>query len=273
MISPAQTAKQILRAISIKPRLAIVLGSGLSDFTRQIDNPDVIHYHKLAGFRKPTVPGHAGNIVCGNLGSLPVAVFSGRLHYYEGHLTADITFPVRVMSEMGIETVLFTNSAGAINRSFKPGELMILQDHINFMGDNPLRGAPKDSRQPYFVDLSDAYDSRLIKLLLQAAGQPKPRLGVYLALSGPNYETPAEITAFRKWGADVVGMSTVPEAIVARQCGLRVAAISCITNMAAGITRTKLNHQEVIKVAGASAQKLSKLIARFAQLYAKQVPR
>lgn len=270
--SPAKTAKQILRSSAIKPQLAIVLGSGLCDFTQQVKNPTIIHYSKLAGFKKPTVTGHAGMIVTGMISDLPVIVFSGRSHYYEGHSMADITFPVRVMAELGIETVLFTNSAGAVNRTFKPGELMIIRDHINFMGDNPLRGEAHPSHQPVFVDLTNAYDPHLIRLLIQAAGRTKPRLGVYLALSGPNYETPAEIKAFRRCGADAVGMSTVPEVIVARQCGLRVAAISCITNMAAGINQTKLSHKEVLEVAGTSAHKLTNLIAHFVQLYAKQVP-
>ncbi|MSR66839.1 MAG: purine-nucleoside phosphorylase [Pedosphaera sp.] len=272
-ISPAKTAKQILCSLTRRPRLAIVLGSGLGDFTRQIENPTVISYSQLAGFKKPAVRGHAGQIIAGDLSGLPVTVFSGRSHYYEGHSMAEITFPVRVMAEMGIDSVLFTNSAGAINRSFKPGDLMIIRDHINFIGDNPLRGAAREFSQPIFVDLTNAYDLDLARLLRQAAGRKKPKQGIYLALSGPNYETPAEIVAFRKLGADAVGMSTVPEVIVARQCGLRVAAISCITNMAAGIHKTKLNHEEVIEVAGATAHTLSTLISQFARLYAKQAPR
>lgn len=246
---PAEVAAAV-RAIrgrtSMVPRLAFVLGSGFQAVEGRVRADATIPYADLPGFAVPGVAGHAGRLVVGEWAGRPVALLSGRAHYYEGHSLAVITFPIRVLAALGVEAVVLTNAAGAINRRFRAGEFMLLRDHINFMGANPLRGlvAPGGTR---FVDLSATYDAGLQRALQQAArrvGVPLRR-GVYLAVPGPNYETPAEIRAFARWGADAVGMSTVPEAIVARQCGLRVAAVSCLANLAAG-RGGAVNHAEVL---------------------------
>ena len=211
-----------------------------------------ISYAKIPGFPKPTVSGHAGELYFGHLGRTPVLVLSGRAHFYEGHDMERVTFATRTLAALGITDLLLTNAAGGINKKFRPGDFMVLTDHINFMGVNPLRGGDALSPSvsvtgaslpplPRFVDLTETYDKKLHELLFKAGKISKLKLqrGVYLAVSGPSYETPAEIRAFAKLGADAVGMSTVPEAIVARQYGMRVAAVSCITNLAAGISKVK----------------------------------
>jgi inosine/guanosine/xanthosine phosphorylase family protein len=246
---PADVAAAV-RAIrgrtALVPRLAFVLGSGFQAVERRVRADTTIPYADLPGFAVPGVAGHAGRLVVGEWAGRPVAMLCGRAHYYEGHSLAVVTFPIRVLAALGVEAVVLTNAAGAINRRFRAGEFMLVRDHVNFMGANPLRGpvAPGRAR---FVDLSATYDAGLQRALRQAARQAGVRLrrGVYLAVPGPNYETPAEIRAFARLGADAVGMSTVPEAIVARQCGLRVAAVSCLTNLAAG-RGGAVNHAEVL---------------------------
>jgi purine-nucleoside phosphorylase len=198
-----------------------------------------------------------------------VVVLAGRSHYYEGHDFTKITLPVRALAGLGVRSLLLTNAAGGINARFQPGDLMVITDHINLMGANPLRGPCPEGRER-FVDLTEAYDAGLRGLLTAAAKAEGLRLrkGVYLAVSGPSYETPAEIRAFARWGADAVGMSTVPETIVARQCGLRVAGLSCITNLAAGRSRTPLSHHEVLETAVRVEQAAAGLLERFASLHA-----
>jgi len=248
--NPKTAAAALARASALRARLAIVLGSGFHHVLTALRVEKKISYAKLPGFPKPTVSGHAGEAYFGWLGRAPVLVLSGRAHYYEGHPMERVTFAVRTLAAYGIQDLLLTNAAGGLNRSFRPGDFMALTDHINLMGVNPLRG-PALPGWPRFVDLTEVYDAGLRRELL-AAGQTcrqKLRQGVYLAVSGPSYETPAEIRAFARLGADAVGMSTVPEAIVARQCGLRVAAVSCITNLAAGISPEKLSHTEVLETA------------------------
>jgi inosine/guanosine/xanthosine phosphorylase family protein len=195
-------------------------------------------------------------------------VLSGRAHYYEGWSMDAVTFPIRVLASLGIQTVLLTNAAGAINGRFCPGDFMVLSDHINCMGTNPLRGTLTRDK-PRFVDLSEAYDPKLNRLLVKAARLAKVTLhsGVYLAVSGPSYETPAEIRAFARLGADAVGMSTVPEVIVARQCGLTVAAVSCITNLAAGRGEPTLSHADVLAVAERFKERAARLLSNFVNLY------
>ncbi len=209
-----------------------------------------IEYAKIPGFPTPTVPGHAGELYFGHLGGTPVLMLSGRAHFYEGHDMERVTFGVRMLAAFGIRDLLLTNAAGGISRHFRAGDFMAVTDHINLMGENPLRGVLRAGR-PCFVDLTEVYDPGLRGLLVRAAQLAglKLRRGVYLAVSGPSYETPAEIRAFRKLGAEAVGMSTVPEAVVARQCGLNVAAVSCITNLAAGMGRNHLSHAEVLETA------------------------
>ena len=218
MADPAKTARLILRHSPTPPKLAFVLGSGFNQALTELENAVSIPYAKLVGFPRPSVPGHAGTLTYGTLHNVPILVLRGRSHYYEGHSMETITFPVRVLKACGIEDCILTNAAGSLRTKMKPGDFMIVSDHINFMGANPLRGCPP---QEGFVDLTSVYDASLRRLLGRSARQRKLKVhsGTYLAVSGPSFETPAEIKAFARWGADAVGMSTVPEAIVARQCG------------------------------------------------------
>ena len=259
-----QAAAARLKKIShLRPTLAIVLGSGFHHVLTELRVEKKISYAKIPGFPKPGVSGHAGELYFGHLGKTPVLVLSGRAHFYEGHSMERVTFAVRALAAFGIRDLLLTNAAGGINKKFCPGDFMVLTDHINFMGANPLRGAP------HFVDLTRVYDARLSALLFRAGKGCNLKLqrGVYLAVSGPSYETPAEIRAFARLGADAVGMSTVPEAIVARQCGLNVAAVSCITNLAAGISKEKLSHAEVLETAERVKTLAAKLLKYFCGLY------
>jgi purine-nucleoside phosphorylase len=247
-----------------------VLGSGFHHALTELRVDEQISYAKIPGFPKPTVSGHAGEVYFGNLGGTPVLVLSGRAHFYEGHPMERVTFAVRALAAFGITDLLLTNAAGGINRKFRAGDFMVLTDHINFMGVNPLRG-PAIFGLNRFVDLTDTYDTGLSALLFRAGKSCNFRLrrGVYLAVSGPSYETPAEIRAFTRLGADAVGMSTVPEAVVARQCGLNVAAVSCITNLAAGAGKEKLSHAEVLATAEKVKISATKLLKNFARLYGK----
>jgi len=247
-----------------------VLGSGFHHVLAELRVAKKIAYAKIPGFPKPTVSGHAGELYFGHLGRTPVLVLSGRAHFYEGHLMERVTFTVRTLAAFGISDLLLTNAAGGINKNFRAGDFMVLTDHINLMGTNPLRG-PAIEGLPRFVDLTETYDKKLRGLLLKAGkiSKQKLRSGVYLAVSGPNYETPAEIRAFAKLGADAVGMSTVPEAIVARQCGVNVAAVSCITNLAAGISKEKLSHTEVLETAERVKKSGAALLKHFAEHYKK----
>jgi len=229
-----------------------------------------VPYARLPGFPRPSVSGHAGEVILGRFGAKPVLVLSGRAHFYEGHPMEAVTFAVRALAEFGTRDLLLTNAAGGINARFRPGDFMVLSDHINLMGTNPLRGPPIPGCER-FIDLTRVYDPPLSRLLGKAAKKSRARVhsGVYLAVSGPSYETPAEIRAFARLGADAVGMSTVPEAIVARQCGLRVAALSCITNLAAGRARAPLSHREVLETAAHAKDAAADLMEQFVKLYAK----
>jgi purine-nucleoside phosphorylase len=250
--------------------VAVVLGSGFNHLLQSLPAEAAAAYDQLPGFPPATVPGHAGRLVVARVGRLPVALLAGRAHYYEGHSMAAVTFAVRMLAEWGVEALVLTNAAGGLNPRFRPGDFMRLTDHINFMGTNPLWGAPLPGRER-FVDLSQVYDPELGRLLEQAARKARARVhrGVYLAVSGPSYETPAEVRAFRRWGADAVGMSTVPEAVVARQCGLRVAAISCISNLAAGLQRRPLSHAEVLETSEQVRPVAARMLLNFLGLYGK----
>ncbi len=263
---PKIAAAKIKKLARLRPALALVLGSGFNHVLSQLDVDAAIPYTKLPGFPKPTVDGHEGKLVIGRLGGTPVLVLSGRAHFYEGHPMVRVTFAVRVLAAYGIRDLLLTNAAGGINRKFRAGDFMVLTDHINLMGANPLRGGPN------FVDMTRVYDAMLTALLFASARVCKIKLrrGVYLAVSGPSYETPAEIRAFARLGADAVGMSTVPEAIVARQCGLRVAAMSCITNLAAGISQGELSHTDVLETAERVKTVAGQLLKKFTNLYGKE---
>lgn len=266
-VNPKKAADTLRRASKLPPSLAIVLGSGFQSIAQAMTVTRAVPYAKLTGFPRPTVAGHTGQALFGTLGSSSkkeILVLSGRAHYYEGHSLETLTFPIRVLAEYGIENILLTNAAGGINKKFRAGEFMQFTDHLNFIGENPLRGPLAKSRER-FIDLSQTYDPVLNKALQAAARKTKTKLhrGVYCALSGPSYETPAEIYALAKLGANAVGMSTVPEAIVARQCGLRVAALSCITNPAAGISKTPLSHLEVLEISEQASTQAAKLITEF----------
>ena len=244
-------AEYILTHTDQRPSIGLVLGSGLGDYADTLENAQRIPYRDIPDFPQPTVEGHSGAFVFGQKQGKSVVVLQGRIHYYEGLPQQEITLPIRVLAAIGVKTLVLTNAAGGVNLNYKPGTLMLISDHINFSGTNPLIGLNLDKFGPRFPDMSDLYTASLraaIKEKAADAGIPLEE-GVYLMYSGPNYETPAEIRMFRTMGADAVGMSTVPETIVARHCGIRVLGVSCITNMAAGILDQLLDEQEVIDTA------------------------
>ncbi|MCI2056442.1 MAG: purine-nucleoside phosphorylase [Oscillibacter sp.] len=234
-----------------QPKIGVVLGSGLSDFCGELQDVTEIPFVSIPNFPRATVEGHTGAFLFGTYRGIPVVVLNGRLHYYEGYAQQTITLPTRVFSSLGVQTVILTNAAGGINESFTPGTLMLLTDHINFSGSNPLIGENLGEYGPRFPDMSDVYSRTLREALLARLEREElsVRQGIYMMYSGPSFETPAEIRMFRMLGADAVGMSTVPEAIVANHCGMNVLGISCITNMAAGILPQKLSQEEVIETA------------------------
>ncbi|SFH73975.1 purine-nucleoside phosphorylase [Pisciglobus halotolerans] len=231
-----------------QPEIGLILGSGLGELGDEIENPVIIPYHLIPHFPVSTVSGHAGQLVYGVLGEKKVLVMQGRFHYYEGYQLGEVTFPVRVMKALGIHSIMVTNAAGGINEQFSPGDLMMITDQINFTGVNPLYGPNDEEMGPRFTDMSQAYDLVYQDVVRKVAKEENIHLqeGVYIGFSGPTYETPAEIKMVRNWGADAVGMSTVPEVIVANHAGLRVVGISCITNLAAGMQK-ELNHEEVVE--------------------------
>jgi xanthosine phosphorylase len=249
------------------PRLGIILGSGLGGLADAVEDAVQLEYTDLPGFPEPRVAGHGGRLVLGRLGGLPVACFSGRRHVYEGGDPGAMRAPVRALRHAGAGALLVTNAAGSLRADHPPGSLMAIADHINMLGVNPLTGPNDDEIGPRFPDLRDAYDPSLRGLLRQCAGQLGIRLpeGVYLATMGPTFETPAEIRAFRTLGADAVGMSTIPEVILARHCGLRVAAISAITNLAEGMGGEQLSHDQTLRNAVTAAENLTRLIERFCE--------
>ena len=235
---------------AVRPRLGLVLGSGLGSFADDLREAVRIPYGEIPGFPRSTAVGHAGQLVIGLSGDVPVAVMQGRVHLYEGYSAAEVAFPTRVLGRAGVRALILTNAAGGIDVGYGQGALVILRDHINLQGQNPLTGANDERLGPRFPDMSYTYSKRYREIALEEMkrmGIP-PREGVYAALAGPSYETPAEIRYLRTIGADLVGMSTVPEAIAARHMGIGVLAISCVTNMAAGILDQALVHEEVLEV-------------------------
>lgn len=255
-------ADYIRSRTSLRPTVGLVLGSGLGDFANTLENPVRIPYSDIPNFPVPTVPGHAGALVFGKKCGQTVVVLQGRIHYYEGLPQQEITLPIRVLAALGVKTLVLTNACGGVNLSFRPGDLMLISDHINYSGANPLMGPNLDAFGPRFPDMSDLYTASLRKAIREkaaAAGIPLQE-GVYAMYSGPNYETPAEIRMFRVLGADTVGMSTVPEALVAGHCGMNVVGVSCVTNMAAGVLPVKLSHAEVMETADRVHDTFQKLI-------------
>ncbi|MGL5574902.1 MAG: purine-nucleoside phosphorylase [Sarcina sp.] len=242
-------ADYILEKSKYKPELALILGSGLGAIADTIEEAEYYNYSDIPGFPVSTVEGHAGRLVIGKLKGKVVVAMQGRFHYYEGYTMQEVTFPVRVMKLLGCEKLIVTNAAGAVNANYTPGDLMIITDHINLSGANPLIGRNLSEFGTRFPDMSDAYDKSLrveVKKIASELGM-ELREGVYAMFSGPTYETPAEIKMARTMGADAVGMSTVPEVIIAKHSGLQVVGISCMTNMAAGILDQPLNHEEVME--------------------------
>jgi purine-nucleoside phosphorylase len=245
-----RAAKFILGKTRLRPRVAIVLGSGLGDFAEGLGRAVRIPYAKIPHFPRSSVVGHAGRLVVGRSGDVPVAAMQGRVHFYEGYSAREVVFPVRVLARMGVRAIVFTNAAGGIDPSYGQGALVVLRDHINMQGTNPLIGANDERFGPRFPDMTEAYTKSFRAAALEEARRLAigAHEGVYAAMQGPSYETPAEIRALRTLGADLVGMSTVPEVIAARQMGLGVLAISCVTNMAAGILDRPIDHAEVLRV-------------------------
>jgi purine-nucleoside phosphorylase len=244
-----RAAKYILSKTKLRPKIVLVLGSGLGAFADELDDATRIPYEKIPGFPRSTAVGHAGRLVIGKNGGVVVAAMQGRVHSYEGYSAKEVVFPMRVFGRMGIRSAILTNAAGGINLEFKQGALVVIRDHINLQGSNPLVGPNDDRFGPRFPDMTQAYWKSYREVALAEAKRLgiEVREGVYAALSGPSYETPAEIRYLRAIGADLVGMSTVPEVIVARHMGIRVLGISCVTNMAAGIFNQPIDHAEVME--------------------------
>lgn len=249
-----------------QPEIGLVLGSGLGDLAEELSEATAISYKDIPHFPHSTVTGHKGRLVYGMLHGKKVVAMQGRFHYYEGYSMQDVTFPIRVMKALGIHSVGLTNAAGGVNEQFAPGDLMVITDHINYMSQNPLIGPNNEDLGPRFPDMSAAYDKDYQELIKRNANELNIPLqeGVYMGFSGPTYETPAEIRMARTLGADAVGMSTVPETIVARHAGMRVFGISCITNLAAGM-QANLNHEEVVETTQRVNETFRELVKRVVQ--------
>ena len=257
-----ESASYILEKTKYKPTIGLILGSGLGSIGDKLEGSEKYRYEDIPHFPVSTVEGHAGQLVIGKLEGKTVVAMQGRFHYYEGYSMLQVTFAVRIMKMLGVEKLLVTNAAGGINTEFSPGDLMLITDHINFSGINPLIGENLNEFGVRFPDMSQAYDQGLLTLSENIALQKNigVKKGVYVCVTGPSYETPAEIRMFRMMGADAVGMSTIPEVIVANHSGMRVIGISCITNMAAGILDQPLNHEEVMQTSSIAKEKFILLV-------------
>ena len=244
-----EAAQFVLARTTLRPRVGMVLGSGLGGFADELRDTTVIPCQEIAHFPRSTAIGHAGRLVLGTLDGLPVAVMQGRVHLYEGYSAKEVVFPIRVLAGMGVRAVVLTNAAGGINLNYDLGALVVVRDHINLQGASPLIGPNDDRLRPRHPDMTDAYNAQFRRLALEELERLGERMfeGIYAAVTGPSFETPAEIRFLRTIGADLVGMSTVPEVIAARHLGIEVLAISCVTNMAAGVTGEKITHQEVME--------------------------
>ena len=265
LYSRAENAARTIRErTAADAQIAVVLGSGLGAFADEFEDSVALPYRDIPGFVSSTAQGHVGSLVVGKVEGVPVVAMQGRVHYYEGYSLEEVTFPIRTFKLLGIKTLILTNAAGGVDVQLSQGALMVISDHLNLMGVNPLRG-PNDERfGPRFPDMSEVYSRELQELATEEARALgiTARRGIYAALAGPNYETPAEIHMLRAFGADAVGMSTVPEAIVARHMGLNVLGISCITNMAAGISEAPINHEEVIETGQKVKESFTHLLRR-----------
>lgn len=260
-----KAAEYIMRKLNTRPSVGLILGSGLGDIANSIENPLYFDYKDIAGFPHTTVESHQGRFVVGECQGKIVIAAQGRFHHYEGYDMKQVILPVRVMAILGISTLIVTNAAGGINLNFCPGDLMLIRDHINMTGINPLRGTNKDELGPRFPDMTYAYEPILYKLMLKKANEIGLTMkeGIYAMMPGPSYETPAEITMLRGLGADAVGMSTVPEVIAAVHAGINVLGISCISNMAAGVSDNPLSHEEVLATVLGTSKVLTNLLLLF----------
>lgn len=266
----AETKDMVTRSVEVIrrvhegdfPSVALILGSGLGRFGEHLDVDTIVPYEEIPGFPVSTVVGHHGRLLIGRAGRLPLICMQGRMHLYEGYLAQALAIPIRTLFRLGVDTLIITNAAGGLRKDLLPGKLMVLEDHINMTGQNPLIGPNDEDVGPRFFDMSEAYDPDLRARLARAAKVAGIDIssGVYLQASGPNFETPAEVRMFARYGADAVGMSTVPECLVARHCGMRVAGVSVITNLAAGLSGHALSHQETIDEAEKAYEKMSALL-------------
>lgn len=254
---------------NITPRIAIVLGSGLGVLTEDFENLISIKYNDIPGFPISTVAGHAGELLVGTISDIPVIAMNGRFHYYEGYDLETVTFPIRVFHLLGINDLLLTNASGGINLDFQAGDFMVINDHLSFFAESALRGKNMDVFGPRFPGMSQIYDKDLSQKLFDLINKytKRAKMGVYAYMKGPAYESPAEIRALRILGADAVGMSTVPEAIVAKHCGMRVSGVSCITNMAAGIEQKELSHEDVNETANKVKYTFKNIVKEFIQSF------
>jgi purine-nucleoside phosphorylase len=265
LYSRAENAARIINArVAVEAQIAIVLGSGLGDFAEEFENAVSLPYNQIPGFVSSTAQGHVGRLVIGKVEGVQVLAMQGRVHYYEGYSLEEVTFPIRTFRLLGIKNLILTNAAGGIDVQLSQGALMVISDHLNLIGGNPLRGVNVPRLGPRFPDMSEVYSRELQELATEEARSLgiTARRGIYAALAGPSYETPAEIHMLRAFGADAVGMSTVPEAIVARHMGMKVLGLSCITNMAAGISETPINHEEVIETGQRVREAFTQLLRR-----------
>lgn len=258
-----ETVAFVRQKTASRPTVGVILGSGLGQLVERMEDATAIDYRDVPHFPAPTVAGHAGRMVFGRIGKVDVVAMQGRFHYYEGHDMRTVAYPTAFMKQFGVRTLIVSNSAGGINREFSPGDLMLITDHINLFATNPLIGLNDERLGPRFPDMTEAYSPRLIDIADSAAGDMglKFRRGVYAGLSGPCYETAAEIRYLAHGGADAVGMSTVPEVIAARYLGLEVLGVSCITNMATGIATVKHAHEEVVRIANEASERFCTVVA------------
>ena len=265
MLKMKETENYIREHIKDIPKIAIILGSGLGSLADDIKEKTILNYKDIPNFPISTVPGHKGELIFGKLNNIPVLAMNGRFHYYEGYSLLETTYPIRIFKLLGVKTLILTNAAGGINETFKKGDLMIINDQLSFFAESVLRGPNMDEFGDRFIDMSTTYNKEYIKILKEIMTEITGDYheGVYAYMKGPTYETPAEIRALRTLGADAVGMSTVPEAVVAHHSGLNVAGITCITNMAAGVTNEILSHEDVKETALKAEMNFKKVITSF----------
>lgn len=268
VLDQLQETTQFIRSrTSIKPRLGIVLGSGLGGFVDRVEVDCEIPYDEIPHFMAPSVDGHKGRLILGHLHGQPLALLQGRVHYYEGHKMSQVVYPIRTLAMLGIEIAVLTNSAGGLDPKMNSGDFMVITDHINMMGNNPLMGPNIKNLGPRFPDMTEAYDKKLTEKMLDVLNELKiPHWqGIYCGVSGPTYETPAEVRFLQNIGGKAVGMSTVPESIAANHLGLRVCAVSCITNPAAGLHSSKLTHEEVTEIAKSVEKQFCDFFEKFVE--------